>query len=115
MKNSDPEIRVTARHVQLTSAMSDYARKKIEGLPLDFPRVIDAHVILDINRYLHRCEVVLSCNRHIHIQAEHQSEDMYASIDRCVDKVARQMRKKKTKEKDHHRQVEQRTRKRALS
>ena len=40
-------ITVTGRHVEVTTAMRDFAHKKVEGLHLDYPRIIEAKVILD--------------------------------------------------------------------
>ncbi len=101
MNTETAEITVTARHVQLTDSIRDYARRKLESINLEFPKVIQAHVILDVQKFLQRCEVVLKCTKHIHLQAVHASSDMYASIDLCVNKLARQMRKCKTKVQRH--------------
>ncbi len=43
--NSNPHVTVTGHHLAITAAINDYAQKKIEGLHLDYPRVIEAHVI----------------------------------------------------------------------
>ncbi|MDD2710269.1 MAG: ribosome-associated translation inhibitor RaiA [Verrucomicrobiae bacterium] len=97
-------VHVTGRHFVVTDPIRDYALKKLEHIGLSFPRVIDAHVILEVQKHRHICEVVLACANHIHIEASEESEDMYASIDLCVDKLARQMRKYKTKIQRHHRE-----------
>jgi putative sigma-54 modulation protein len=101
--NANPEIKVTGRHVAVTDAIVDYARKKVEGLHLDYPRIIDAQVILDVEKYRHMAEVVLHCNNHITIDASAETPDLYASIDEVVGKIAQQMRKHKTKIMRQHR------------
>jgi putative sigma-54 modulation protein len=101
--NANPEIKVTGRHVAVTDAIVDYARKKVEGLHLDYPRIIDAQVILDVEKYRHLAEVVLHCSNHITIDASAETNDLYASIDEVVDKIAQQMRKHKTKIMRQHR------------
>ncbi|MGA3170069.1 MAG: ribosome-associated translation inhibitor RaiA [Chthoniobacteraceae bacterium] len=101
--NANPEIKVTGRHVAVTDAIVDYARKKVEGLHLDYPRIIDAQVILDVEKYRHIAEVVLHCNNHITIDASAETPDLYASIDEVVGKIAQQMRKHKTKIMRQHR------------
>src|SRR4051812_35833123 len=103
MNTENMQIKVTGRHVAVTEPIKEYARKKLESIGIDFPKIIDAHVILDVAKYRHLCEVVLSCNNHIHIEADEESDNMYASIDLCVDKLSRQMRKYKTKIQRHHR------------
>ena len=101
--NVNLPIKVTGRHVSITDAIKDYATKKIEGLHLDYPRIIEAQVILDVEKFRHVAEVILHCANHITIEATDQTNDMYASIDQVVDKIARQMRKYKTKIMRTHR------------
>jgi putative sigma-54 modulation protein len=101
--NANPEIKVTGRHVAVTEPIVDYARKKVEGLHLDYPRIIEAQVILDVEKYRHIAEVVLRCNNHITIDASAETSDLYASIDEAVGKIAQQMRKHKTKIMRQHR------------
>lgn len=43
--NVNLPITVTGRHVEVTTAMRDFAHKKVEGLHLDYPRIIEAKVI----------------------------------------------------------------------
>ena len=101
--NANPEIKITGRHVAVTDAIVDYARKKVEGLHLDYPRIIDAQVILDVEKYRHIAEVLLHCSNHITIDASAETSDLYASIDEAVGKIAQQMRKHKTKIMRQHR------------
>ena len=101
--NANPNISVTGRHLAITAAINDYAQKKVEGLHLDYPRIIDAHVILEVEKHRHRAELVLVCCNHITIEASEESTDLYASIDQAVSKVARQMRKYKTRLLKHQR------------
>jgi putative sigma-54 modulation protein len=95
------EISVTGRHVEITPAIREYAEKKLDHIHLDFPRILSAHFILDVDKFRHVAELVLQCTSHITIEARTISEDLYASIDEVVDKVARQMRKYKTKIQRH--------------
>jgi putative sigma-54 modulation protein len=95
-------ITVTGRHVTVTPAIEEYARKKIEGIHIDFPRILDAHFILEVEKFRQRAEVVLHCGNHIHIEASDVHEDLYAAIDNAVDKAERQLRKHKTRIQDHH-------------
>ena len=46
--NVNVPVRVTGRHVSVTEPIKDYALKKVEHLHLDYPRIIDAQVILDV-------------------------------------------------------------------
>jgi putative sigma-54 modulation protein len=102
--NVDLNITVTGRHIEVTEAIRDYARKKIEGLHLDYPRIIEAKVILDVqapNRQF--AEIVLFCANHITIEASSTCEVLYAAIDETISKIARRMRKHKTRLLKNHR------------
>lgn len=95
--NVNLPIKVTGRHVTVTESIKDYAIKKVEGLHLDTPRIIEAQVILDVQKYRQLAEVILHCANHITIEASAESTDLYAAIDEVMGKVAQQMRKFKTR------------------
>lgn len=96
-------VKVTGRHISITEAIKHYATTKIEHLHLDYPSIIEAHVILDVKKHRHFAEIILHCNNHITIEASHETDDIYASIDGVVAKIAQQMRKYKTKIPKSHR------------
>lgn len=101
--NANPHVKVTGRHVTITPAIDAYATRKVEGLHLDYPKIIEAHVIVGVEKYRHWAEVVLICSNHITIEAQAETNDLYAAIDAVVDKVARRMRKYKTRLLRRHR------------
>jgi putative sigma-54 modulation protein len=101
--NVNVPVKVTGRHVSITEAIKNYALTKVEHLHLDYPRIIEAHVILDVEKHRHFAEIILHCTNHITIEASHETDDMYASIDGVAAKTAQQMRKYKTKILRSHR------------
>lgn len=94
-------IHITGRHVSVTEPIKEYARRKIENIGMEFPRLHDAHMILDVEKHRQTAELVLHCGNHIVIEARAESEDLYASIDEVVARVSRQLRKAKTKIQRH--------------
>lgn len=102
--NVNLPINVTGRHISITDAIREYAKKKVEGLHLDYPRIIEARVILDVaGKTRQSAEIVLFCANHITIEADTESDDMYKSIDETISKIARRMRKHKTRLLKSHR------------
>ena len=88
--NANPTVKVTGRHLAITDAINDYATRKIEGLHLDYPKIIEAHVIVGVEKYRHWAEVILVCSNHITIEATEETDDLYVAIDAVTDKIARQ-------------------------
>jgi ribosome hibernation promoting factor len=103
IQNANPPIQVTGRHVSVTDAMKEYCRRRLAGLHLDYPKIIEAQIIMDVQKYRHTAEMILHCSNHITLEASAESDDMYASVDDVVDKIARQMRKYKTRLMRQHR------------
>jgi putative sigma-54 modulation protein len=101
--NVNLPIIVTGRHVEVSEAMREYAHKKVEGLHLDYPRIMEAKVILDVQQRIQSAEIILFCANHIVIEVHSSSDDMYASIDESISKIARRMRKFKTRMLKSHR------------
>ncbi len=101
--NVNLPIVVTGRHLDITEAIREYAHKKIEGLHLDYPRIIEAKVILDVQHHRQIAEIILFCADHIVIEVKSTTEDIYASIDESISKIARRMRKFKTRLLKSHR------------
>ncbi len=103
VRNANPPIQVTGRHVSVTEAMKEYCRRRLACLHLDYPKIIEVQIILDVQKYRHTAEVILHCSNHITLEASAESDDMYVSVDEVVDKIARQMRKYKTRLMRKHR------------
>ena len=101
--NVNLPITVTVRHEQVTDALRDHAHRKIESLHLDYPRIIEAKAILDVQKNRHVAEIILFCANHITIEAHTEGKDMYVALDETIEKIARRMRKRALKEHDRKR------------
>ena len=95
-------IEITGRHVDVTDAIKEYARRKIQKVAEEFPAVESVRVIMDVQKYRHLAEVVVQGRHHLRLEASESSEDMYASIDLVSDKIAKQLRKNRDKVVTNH-------------
>ena len=90
-------ITVTARHMDLTESMRDYAEKKVRKMQFGYPRVVEVKVILDSQAHGHIAEVIVFAADNVTIEADTETENLYEAIDLTMEKVERQMRKEKTR------------------
>lgn len=93
-------IEITGRSIHVTQAMKDYAIEKISKIDRFTDRIIDVHVIMDVQKLEHRCEIILKVNN-LKIKSQGDSTDMYASIDEAVKRMERQVKKYLSKLHDH--------------
>lgn len=94
-------IAVTGRNVMVTDSMKDYALEKISKIERFTHRIIDVVVIMEIQKIEHRVDIVLKVN-HLTIKSQACTDNIYASIDKAVDKLETQLLKYKNKLQDHH-------------
>ncbi|MEM7394361.1 MAG: ribosome-associated translation inhibitor RaiA [Verrucomicrobiota bacterium] len=95
------QIAVTGRHMDLSEEVKNYALEKVEHALRDFPRVLHVHVILDVQKHRQKAEIVVQAKNHINLEADDESDNMYASIDAAVDRTAKQLRKLRDKVQHH--------------
>lgn len=94
-------IDITARHADISEAMKAHVTAKLSAILGQYPQVEHCHVILDIQKFRHSIEVVVQAKSHQRVEARDESDNMYVSIDRVVDKVDRQLRRAREKVVDH--------------
>lgn len=95
--NADPQVTIVVRHETITDSIREFVQKKIGSLHLDYPKIIEARAVLDVQKNRHIAEIILFCANHITIDASTEGPDMYAAIDETISKIARRMRKHKTR------------------
>ena len=89
-------LTVSGHHLEITPAIRAYVGAKLERVVRHFDHVIDAQVILSVDKLKQKAEVTLHVRgRDIH--AESTDADLYAAIDLLVDKLDRQLLKHKGK------------------
>ena len=93
------QINVTFRHVDPSQALKDYVVEKLGRLQKVIEKTIEANVTLSVEKYRHIAEVFLTGSG-ITIKAFESTEDLYSAIDLVCDKVERQLKKYREKQKD---------------
>ena len=93
-------IIVTGRQLEITTALKNYAEKKIKRFNRYLSNISEAVVTLSVQKYRHKVEVLLKVNG-VLIQAEGITGDVYSSIDEVAEKLERQIKKYKEKLVSH--------------
>jgi len=96
------QIDITGHHIDITDSLRDYVNQKMERVERHFDIVSQAHVILSVEKQRQKAEAKLMI-KGSKVFAEAVDEDMYAAIDKLIDKLDRQVKKHKEKLTDHHR------------
>lgn len=100
-------IIVNGRHLEITSALKNYAEEKISKFEKYITNINEAVVTLSVEKYRHKAEVLIKVNGYL-IQAEGVTGEIYSSIDEVVEKLEKQV--KKYKEKLHsYRKIDKRS------
>ncbi|MBL1262663.1 ribosome hibernation-promoting factor, HPF/YfiA family [Candidatus Methylomicrobium oryzae] len=94
------QVIVTGHHLEITDSLKAHVDSKFEKLARHFDNVTDVHVILAVEKLIHKAEATLQISG-AKLFAEDQQDDMYVAIDNMVDKLDRQIIKHKEKHLGH--------------
>jgi putative sigma-54 modulation protein len=91
------QFAVTFRHMEPTEALKSYARERMDRVRKYLPDPISCHVVLSTERHNHRIDVTFQLHNGLAVSGHETTENMYSSIDLCIAKIERQVRKYKGK------------------
>ena len=89
-------LNVSGHHIEVTPAIRSYVESKLDRVKRHFDHVIDAHVILTVDKLRQKAEVTLHV-RGKDLHCESEEGDLYAAIDLLADKLDRQVLRYKDK------------------
>ncbi|MBE7031171.1 MAG: ribosome-associated translation inhibitor RaiA [Ruminococcaceae bacterium] len=90
------KIKFTGRKIDVTQGLKDYAERKLARVDKYFADDADATVTFSVQKDNQIVEITIFHNGMI-FRSEVSNADMYASIDRSIDVLERQIRKQKTR------------------
>lgn len=88
------KVAITFRQMNATKAIKDYANEKVSRVERHLRKPAEAAVVLSMERYLHVADVTIVSGAKTY-KGREETEDMYASIDKVMDKIDRQIRRAK--------------------
>jgi len=94
------EVEITGRQLEVTPALRDYVRTRVAKAEKYVARNFGARVILEVDKLSHIAEIILNV-KGAQLTAKGDAEEMYAAIDKAMDKVEHQLRRYKDKLAHH--------------
>jgi len=85
---------ITGRNLEITSAIRDYVEKKVAKLNRYLRNIDSVNVVLEVKKYRHKVEMTVNGDS-MTLRGNDETNDLYISIDSVVDKIEKQLRRKK--------------------
>jgi putative sigma-54 modulation protein len=86
------KVHFTGRHVDVSEALKATAQERLDKMTTYLDDVIDAHVIITVEKHRHTAEITLKTRRDTFV-ASAETEDMYKSLAEASDKLETQAHK----------------------
>jgi putative sigma-54 modulation protein len=93
-------LHLSGHHIEITPAIRDYLRSKLERIAHHFDHAVEVNVILTVEKLRRRVEASVRV-RGRDIFCESDDSDMYAAIDGLAAKLDRTIIKHKEKSLEH--------------
>lgn len=94
-------IVITGRHFDVTEPIKAHANDKISKLDKFLTKLLEAHVILSVEKFRHIAEITV-IGKNLKVTSTEITSDMYASIDKAVGSLEEQLRKHHDKTRAHN-------------
>ena len=90
------EVQVRGKGVAVTEALREYADKKVHKLTKHFHNLRGATITQTVQGKSQKVEVMIDADG-LMVRCEERGDDLYAAMDRVVDKLERKLQKVKTR------------------
>ncbi len=90
------DIMVSFRHIEPTESLRVYAQEKLSKIKKYLDTPMEAHVVLEVEKFRHIADVTLNADG-TRIKAVEETGDMYSAIDQVMDKIETQLKKHRSR------------------
>ncbi len=90
------KVTITGRHMTVTPSLRRYLEQRVQRLDRYGARLDSGQFVLSVEKYRHAAEGIVAVDGRM-IQGKVATREMYASIDRLLEKLERQLVKSKEK------------------
>ena len=92
------KLSVTGRNIEITDGIRNHLNDKIDKTIADLGEAADVHVALSVEKHRHFAEVTVK-TKGFTLHSQDETEDLYTSMDKALEKMEKQIRKNKEKAK----------------
>ena len=92
------KLTVTGRNIEITDGIRNHLNDKIDKTIPDLGEAADVHVALSVEKHRHFAEVTVK-TKGFTLHSQDETEDLYTSMDKALEKMEKQIRKNKEKAK----------------
>ena len=99
------QVQISSQHIALGDALKSYAQGRVkEVVDKYFEDAVFTNIHFTKQSYLHVCDLMMNegTGRHMVIKSSAECDDVYSSFDQALAKLEKQLRKYKSRIKDHH-------------
>ena len=94
------QLSISGHHLEVTQAIKQHSEEKLAKIKHHFNHLINVNMILEVVKDVQKAEATIHVSG-ADLFAKAESDDIYVSIDRMVNKLDAQIRKHKEKLNDH--------------
>jgi putative sigma-54 modulation protein len=92
------KLTVTGRKIEITDGIRNHLNDKMNKTITDLGETADVHVALAVEKHRHFAEIILKTKGYT-LHSQEETDDLYASMDKALEKMKKQIRKHKERAK----------------
>ena len=92
------KLTVTGRNIEITDGIRNHLNDKMDKTIADLGEAADVHLALSVEKHRHFAEVTVK-TKGFTLHSQDETEDLYTSMDKALEKMEKQIRKNKEKAK----------------
>ena len=92
------KLTVTGIKIEITDGIRNHLNDKMNKTIADLGEAADVHVALSVEKHRHFAEITVKTEGFT-LHSEEETEDLYSSMDKALEKMEKQIRKHKEKAK----------------
>ena len=95
------QLSISGHHIEVSNALREYVTGKLKKLERHYDHITNLHVVLSVEKLSQKAEATAHVSG-AELFADAVADDLYAAIDKLLDKLDRQVIKHKEKVIERH-------------